>query len=64
MGDFCCWRASYYEAPPDVDVGVVVNKLRASVSASRTSQARIQRDTIVFVVPRVVDDVQLVSRVE
>ena len=61
--DFCL-RTANDERTADIDVGVVVDELRTSVGTSRTGQTRVQRDTVVFVVPRVVDDVEFVAAVE
>jgi len=61
--DFCL-RTANDERTADIDVGVVVDELRTSVGARRTGQTRVQRDTVVFVIPRVVDDVEFVAAVE
>ena len=61
--NLCLWTA-HDERATDVHVGVVIDELWASVGTCRTGQTRVKRYTIVLVVPRVVDDVELVSAVE
>ena len=57
------WTA-HDERAADVHVGVVVHQLRASVRTCRTGQTRVERYTVVLVVPRIVDDVEFVATVE
>ena len=54
-------RATDDEVASDVDVRVVVDQLRAGVGAGGASETGVQRDTVILVVPSVVDDIQLVS---
>ena len=59
-----CLRTADDQRAADVDVRVVVHQLRTGVGARRARQTGVERDTVVFVVPRVVNDVELVAAVE
>ena len=59
-----CLRTTDDERAADVDVRVVVHQLRTGVGARRARQTGVERDTVVFVVPRIVNDVELVAAVE
>ena len=63
MRDFRLW-ATDDQRSADVDIGVVVDQLWACVGACCARQTRIQRDTIVLIVPRIVDDVEFIATVE
>ena len=64
MRYLCCRRPANYHAPSYVHIRVVVDQLGAGIGAGGAGQARVERDTVILVVPCVVNDVQLVSRVE